>query len=101
MNEMTLPFEIRNHGGLKTSTLPSTLPLGHGSSPQYLILVIFAWFLFLRISRGGQIRKFTNPANIIIIIIGLLKKSENSRILNFLKSLKIRNSRILPDIQYL
>ena len=33
MNEMTLAsrYRIRNSGGLR----PSTLPLGHGGSPQY------------------------------------------------------------------
>ena len=54
-------------------------------------LVIFARFLFSRISRGGKIRKFKNLAQ-IIIRIALLKKKKNSRILNFLKSPKIRNS---------
>ena len=48
-------------------------------------LVIFARFQF---SRGGQICEFKNLAK-IIIIIALLKKNENSRILNFVKSPKI------------
>ena len=51
-------------------------------------LVIFAGFLFSPISRG-KIREFKNLAKIIIIIV-LLKKNENSRILNFL--LKIREN---------
>ena len=52
-------------------------------------LVIFARFLF---SPGGQIREFKNLAK-IIFMIGLLKKIENSLILNFVKSPKIRYSR--------
>ena len=55
-------------------------------------LVIFARFQFSRISRGEQIREFRNRAK-IIIIIALLEKNENSRILNFAKSPKIGNSR--------
>ena len=55
-------------------------------------LVIFARFYFSRISRGRPIRKFKNLAK-IIIIIALIKKNENSRILIFVKSFKIRNSR--------
>ena len=47
--------------------------------------------LITRISRGGQIREFKNLAK-IIFIIALLKKNENSQILNFVKSHKIRNS---------
>ena len=46
--------------------------------------------------RGGQIREFKNLAK-IIIIIALLKKNENSRILNSVKSLKITNSRKFKD----
>ena len=42
--------------------------------------------------RGGQIREFKNFAK-IIIIIALLSKNENSRILKFVKSPKMRNSR--------
>ena len=41
---------------------------------------------------GEKIRKFKNLAK-IVIKIALLKKNENSRILNFVKSPKIRNSR--------
>ena len=44
-------------------------------------LVTLASFLFLQISRGGQIREFKNLAK-IIIIIAPLKKNENLRILN-------------------
>ena len=53
-------------------------------------LVKFAQFLF---SGGGQIRKVKNLAK-IIIIIALLEKEENSRILKFLKSSKIGNYQI-------
>ena len=49
-------------------------------------------FYFLRISCGGQIREFRNIAK-VIIIIALLKETENSRIVNLIKSTKIRNSR--------
>ena len=45
----------------------------------------------MRILRGGQICEFKNLAR-IIIIIALLKKNENLRILNFVKSPKIGNS---------
>ena len=59
--------------------------------------------LILGISRGGQFRQFKNLAK-IIIIIALLKKNENSRILNLVKSPKIRirknlNTRKLPHLQ--
>ena len=46
----------------------------------------------MRISRGEKIREFQNLAK-IIIIIALLKEKRKFRILNFLKSPKIRNSR--------
>ena len=49
------------------------------------------------ISRG-QIREFENLAK-IIFSVALLRKTENSRILNFVKSPKIRNSRKSPDLQ--
>ena len=55
-------------------------------------LTIFARFLFSRISQAGQIREFKNFAK-IINIIALLKKNVNSRILNFVNSPKIRDSR--------
>ena len=55
-------------------------------------LVIFARFYSSRISRGRQIREFKNSAK-IIIIIALLKKTTNSRILSFVKSPDIINSR--------
>ena len=69
-----------------------------------LDLVIFARFYFLRISREGQIREFKNIAK-IVNIIALLKKNEDSQILNFAKRPKIGNSRKfkhakLPDLQY-
>ena len=48
--------------------------------------------LFSRISQGEQIREFENLVK-IIIIIALLGENENSQILNFVKSPKIRNSR--------
>ena len=48
--------------------------------------------LIFRISQGGQIREFKNLSK-IIIIIALLKKNENLRILIFVKSPKIRKSR--------
>ena len=58
-------------------------------------------------SRGfnfREFRKLKNPAK-IIIIIALLKKNEDSRILNFVKNPKIRireniNTQKLPDPQY-
>ena len=59
-----------------------------------MALVIFARFQFSRISRGRQIREFKNLAK-MIIIKELLKKNENSRIVNFVKSPKIGNSRKL------
>ena len=55
-------------------------------------LVIFARFLFSRISLRGHIREFKNLAK-NVIIIALLKKNKKSRTLNFVKSPKIRNSR--------
>ena len=55
-------------------------------------LVIFARFQFSQIPRRGQIREFKYFAK-IIIIIALLSKNENSRILNFVRSPKIKNSR--------
>ena len=61
------------------------------SATHTVDLVIFARFKFSRISRGGQIREFKNLAK-ILIIIALLIFFENSRVLSFLKSLKIRNS---------
>ena len=63
-------------------------------------LVIFARFQFSRIS-GGQIPEFKNLAKIIIITLALLEKKENSRILNFLKSPKIKkvNTQKIPDLQ--
>ena len=42
--------------------------------------------------KEGQFREFKNPAK-IIIIIAKLKKNEISRIPNFVKSPKVRNSR--------
>ena len=51
---------------------------------EVLIFANFEW--------GGQISEFKNLAK-IIIIIALLKKNENSRIINFVKIPKIRNSR--------
>ena len=71
-----------------------------GSSSNYLKIDIFRFsycrsgnireVLFSRISQGGQVCKFMNLA-IFIIIIAPLKKKKNSRILNFVKNLKIRN----------
>ena len=57
-------------------------------------LVILVRFKFSRISRGGPNREFKNLAK-IIILIALLRKNENSRILIFVKSHKIKNSRKL------
>ena len=56
------------------------------------------------VDRGvGQILEFKNLAK-IIILIALLKKNENSRNLNYVKSPKIKNSRKFkhakPDVQY-
>ena len=48
--------------------------------------------LIFAVSRGGQIREFKDLAK-IITIIALLGRNENSRILNFVKSPKITNSR--------
>ena len=58
MSEMTLPFRhrIRNSspGGLR----PSTLPLGHESSPQYFYEFTSGWginiFVFLKLPRLGN-----------------------------------------------
>ena len=36
MNEMTLPSRLRIRNSSHGSLRPSTLPLGHGSSPQYI-----------------------------------------------------------------
>ena len=55
-------------------------------------LVIFARFQFSQISKGGQICEFQILAK-IIFRIALLKKNENSRILNFVKSPKTGNPR--------
>ena len=52
--------------------------------------------LFLVLCEEDNFRKFKNLAKIIIIIT-LLKKNENSRIVNFVKSHKIRNSRIFEQ----
>ena len=66
---------------------------------------LFVSFYFSRISRGGQIRKFKNLTK-INIIIAVLKKNENSRILICVQSLKVRNSpkfkhAKMPNLQYL
>ena len=55
-------------------------------------MVIFVRFSFSRISREGHIGEFKNLAK-IIIIIALLEKSENLRIIIFVKNPKIRNLR--------
>ena len=52
-------------------------------------LVIFARFLFSRISRRGQIHDFKKLAKIIIIRV-LLRKNVNSRTLNLVKRPKIK-----------
>ena len=87
---MKCPVTIKRHRqNKKTRHGKNIVLLGFFNTVD---LVIFASFQFSRISRGGQIREFKNLAE-IIIIIALLKKNENSRILNFVKSPKIRNSR--------
>ena len=55
-------------------------------------LEIFAKIYYSRILRMGQIREFQNLLK-IIIIIALLKKNEESRNLNFVKSPQIQISR--------
>ena len=56
-------------------------------------MVILARFYFSRIARGEQILEFKNLAKTVIIIAQ--RKNENWRILNFVKSPKIWNSRKL------
>ena len=55
-------------------------------------LVIFARFQFSRISRGGQIREFKNPAK-NIFIFALLNELENSKIRNLRKFKHAKNTR--------
>ena len=66
-------------------------------NPYTVDLVIFTRYLFSQIF-FGQIRKFKNIAKIILIIM-LLKKNENSRFLNLVKSFKIRNSRKFKHVE--
>ena len=59
MSEMTLPFRHRIRNSNPGGMMPSTLPLGHGSSPQYIVLQVDGeeTFLFLSNRRDRE----TNP----------------------------------------
>ena len=71
-----------------SEVLGSNPDVCHRGCAYTVDLVIFPRFYFSRILREGQIREFKNLAKKIIIIIALLKKNKNSRILNHVKSKK-------------
>ena len=51
MNEMTLPFRHRIRNSIPVALRSSTLPLGHGDSPQHLI---FTSERFVSLKLEGQ-----------------------------------------------
>ena len=71
-------------------------------APAWSLGVFWDICLYFHSRKGvgvEKIRKFKNLAK-IVIKIALLKKNENSRILNFVESPKIRNSRKFEQAKF-